>query len=134
MRLPSVLASVGVVEEAAEEFARQSGFDDDTAGQVAMVAREACVNAVLHGNGSDPSRHVTATMERHGEWMQITIGDEGSGFDAGAVQDPLAPENLLRSSGRGIFLMRSYMDEVHFRQSASGQETVLVKRRPQLTE
>ena len=134
MRLRSELTSVDVVEQAAEEFARQAGFDTEIAEQVAMVAREATVNAVLHGNRSDGRKHVTATLEWTAESLRIGIADEGSGFDPDAVPDPLLAENLLRSSGRGIFLMRAYMDEVHFRQLNPGQEIVLVKRRLQKEE
>ena len=94
-----------------------------------MVSREAAVNAVLHGNGLHSGKEVRVNLEQTRDTLTISIADEGSGFDPDAVPDPLAPENLLRSSGRGIFLMRAYMDEVHFRQLNPGQEIVLVKRR-----
>lgn len=127
--LRSDLASVSVVEQMAEDYARSAGFDDDVIGQVGMVAREAAVNAILHGNSNHPEKKLTATFEQDSDQIRITIADEGSGFNPEGVPDPLAAENLLRSSGRGIFLMRAYMDEVHFRQLNPGQETVLVKRK-----
>jgi serine/threonine-protein kinase RsbW len=129
LTLDSVLDSVETVEQTAESFAREAGFDEDTASNISMVAREAAVNAVLHGNKKDPAKHVTATFELSEEALKISVADEGSGLDPDKIPDPLAQENLLRSSGRGVFLMRAYMDEVHFRQLTPGTEITLVKRR-----
>lgn len=103
IRLDSVLGSVEVVEEMAERFALDAGFDEDTASQIAMVSREAAVNAILHGNKSDPAKHVYASIEITDEALSITIADEGPGVDADSIPDPCQPENILRSSGRGIF-------------------------------
>jgi len=131
LTLQSTLASVATVEETAFEFARAAGFAPDTASNLAMVAREAAVNAVIHGNRYDPARHVTASFEITEADLKIKVADEGRGIDVDAIPDPLAPENLLRSSGRGVFLMRAFMDEVHFRQLSPGTEITLVKHRPQ---
>jgi serine/threonine-protein kinase RsbW len=92
-----------------------------------MAAREAAVNAVLHGNEYDPAKRVTASFENNGEALVITVADQGKGLDPKTVPDPLAPENLLRGTGRGLFLIRSFMDEVHFRQLHPGTELTLVK-------
>ena len=127
--LDSVLDSVQAVEETAEAYAREAGFDDDTVLDIAMVSREAAVNAVLHGNKKDPAKHVTATFELTDEALKITVADEGAGLDPDKIPDPLAEENVMRTSGRGVFLMRHYMDEVHFRQLTPGTEITLVKRR-----
>jgi serine/threonine-protein kinase RsbW len=129
LTLDSVLPTVDTVEQTAEDFAKRAGFDDDTAASISMVAREAAVNAVLHGNKYDPSKHVTATFEASSDSILIRIADEGQGFDSSNIPDPLAPENLLRSSGRGVFLMRTFMDEVNFRQLSPGTEITLIKRR-----
>ena len=129
LTLGSVLESVDTVEQTAIDFAGRAGFDDDTAGNIAMVAREAAANAVIHGNKYDPQKHVTATFEASSDSVLIRLADEGTGFDSSSIPDPLAPENLLRSSGRGVFLMRAFMDEVHFRQLSPGTEITLVKRR-----
>ena len=128
LTLDSALGSVDTVEQTALDFAGRAGFDEDTASNIAMVAREAAVNAVLHGNKYDPAKHVTASFEASSDTVTIRIADEGSGFDSSSIPDPLAPENLLRSSGRGVFLMRAFMDEVNFRQLAPGTEITLVKR------
>jgi serine/threonine-protein kinase RsbW len=94
-----------------------------------MVSREAAVNAVLHGNKKDPGKKVRATFKVTPENLTIQIADEGEGFDPSAIPDPLSPEGLLKPSGRGVFLMRAIMDEVHFRQLSPGAEITLVKHR-----
>jgi serine/threonine-protein kinase RsbW len=129
MTLDSVLDSVQTVEETVESCAREAGFDEDTGSQMAMVAREAAVNAVMHGNKYDLAKHVAFSCEMTDEALTIRIADEGPGLDPDSIPDPLAPENLLRSSGRGVFLMKAIMDEVHFRQLAPGTEITLIKRR-----
>jgi serine/threonine-protein kinase RsbW len=129
LTLDSELASVDTIEGMAVEFAGRAGFDEDTASNIAMVAREAAANAVIHGNKYDANKHVSATFEASADLVLIRIADEGTGFDASNIPDPLAPENLLRSSGRGVFLMRAFMDEVNFRQLSPGTEITLIKRR-----
>ena len=127
--LDSVLPSVERVEEAAETLARQAGFEEEISSQISMVCREAAVNAVLHGNCYDPRKHVTASFELTQQALTVRVADEGKGFDPDKTPDPLAPENLLRTAGRGIFLMRALMDEVHFRQLSPGTEITLIKDR-----
>jgi len=82
----------------------------------------------LHGNAYDPAKRVNLTFEHTGSDLIITIADEGKGFVPDEVPNPLAPENLLKDSGRGIFLMRTFMDEVRFRKLNSGTEITLIKR------
>jgi serine/threonine-protein kinase RsbW len=129
LTLDSVIESVQTVEATADEYAREAGFDEDTASNISMVAGEATANAVLHGNKKDPAKHVTATFELTDAELRISVADEGSGLIPEEIPDPLAPENVMRTSGRGVFLMRHYMDEVHFRQLTPGTEITLVKRR-----
>jgi serine/threonine-protein kinase RsbW len=129
MTLESDLSSVERVETKAEQLAREAGFDDDTSSQIAMVVREAVINAILHGNKRDPAKKVHASFELNDEALSIRIADEGPGLDPETVPDPLAPENILRSSGRGIFLMRAIMDEVHFHQLNPGTEIQMIKHR-----
>jgi len=115
------------VESASDQMAIEAGLDEDQLFHIAMAVREAAINAVLHGNEYDPSRQIEVSLENTGEDLKITIADEGPGFDPDKVPDPLAQENLLRGTGRGIFLIRSLMDEVHFRQLHPGTELTLVK-------
>ena len=125
--LSSSMESVSEVETAADKLAIEAGLDEDERFRVAMAVREAAVNAVLHGNDYDPAKQNTASFENTGKSLVITIADEGKGLNPETIPDPLAPENLLRGTGRGIFLIRSLMDEVHFRQLHPGTELTLVK-------
>ena len=129
LTLNSTLATVDKLEQTAEEFASPAGFDEDTAPNIAMAVREAAVNAVLHGNAYDPAKQITASFEANEEALTIRIADQGTGLDPDTIPDPLAPENILRGSGRGIFLIRAFMDEVHFRQLHPGTELTLIKYR-----
>lgn len=127
-RLNSNMESVAEIEAAADKLAQEAGLDDDTRFHVTMAVREAAVNAVLHGNDYDPAKQVDVSLENTGSALVFVIADEGKGVDPDTLPDPLAPENLLRGTGRGIFLIRSFMDEVHFRQLNPGTELTLVKR------
>jgi serine/threonine-protein kinase RsbW len=131
VKLPSVLSSVEKVEEIAEAYAARAGFDEDTVTQIAMLVREAAVNAMLHGNRSDPDKLITVSFQLTDEALIYKISDQGTGFNPDDVPDPLSPEGLLRTSGRGIFLMRAMLDEVNFRQLSPGTEITLVKNRMQ---
>lgn len=126
--LDSSLDSVNKAEEEATKMAMRSGFDEDEAGRISMAVREATVNAVLHGNHYDTSKRVSLSFENTGRELVITVQDQGPGLDPNHLADPLAPENLLKQSGRGIFLIRAFMDEVRFRNLQPGTEITLIKR------
>jgi serine/threonine-protein kinase RsbW len=125
--LSSTMESVSEVEATAEKYGAEAGLDEDERFRLTMAVREAAVNAVLHGNDYDPNKKITASFENDGKSLIISVADEGKGLDPDTLPDPLAPENLLRGTGRGIFLIRSFMDEVHFRQLHPGTELTLVK-------
>jgi serine/threonine-protein kinase RsbW len=126
-KLASTMDSVAEIEAAAERLTQSAGMDEDESFKVVMAVREAAVNAVLHGNGYDPQKQVSASFENDGKSLIIVIADQGEGLDPDTLPDPLAPENLLRGTGRGIFLIRSFLDEVHFRQLHPGTELTLIK-------
>ncbi|HET9743713.1 MAG TPA: ATP-binding protein [Terriglobales bacterium] len=125
--LDSSLDSVNKAEQTAEELAAKMPFDDEECHRIAMAVREAAVNAVLHGNAYDPNKKMTVSFENTGDTLKIVIADQGRGLDEKDIPDPLAEENLLKQSGRGIFLIRSFMDEVRFRNLAPGTEITLIK-------
>jgi serine/threonine-protein kinase RsbW len=125
--LDSTLETVDNAEQTASRIAAETGFDDDQVMQISMAVREAAVNAVLHGNAYDPEKKVKLDFERTSKELVITIRDQGKGLDPAKIPDPLAPENLLKTSGRGIFLIRSFMDEVQINPSQTGTEIKLVK-------
>ncbi len=133
-QLNSTMESVAEVEAAAEQLASEAGLDEDELFHVTMAVREAAVNAVLHGNEYDPAKHIQVSLENTGTELVFVIADQGKGVNPETLPDPLAPENLLRGTGRGIFLIRSFMDEVHFRQLHPGTELTLVKRLSQPSE
>jgi serine/threonine-protein kinase RsbW len=125
--LSSTMESASELETAADRMACDAGLDEDARFHVTMAVREAAVNAILHGNEYDPAKKVIANFENTGTALVFTIADQGKGLDPDTLPDPLAPENLLRGTGRGIFLIRSFMDEVHFRQLHPGTELTLIK-------
>jgi serine/threonine-protein kinase RsbW len=112
---------------------RGVGLDEDSQHWVGVSIRECVINAIKHGNRNDASKRVwvefaTAVDNGRSE-LTIRVRDEGEGFDPEEVADPLAPENLLKGSGRGIFLIRSFMDEVELtRVPEGGMEIRMVKR------
>lgn len=125
--LDSTLETVNNAEETANRVAAEAGFDDDEIMKISMAVREAAVNAVLHGNAYDPKKKVTLAFERTAQDLVITIRDQGKGLDASKIPDPLAPDNLMKTSGRGIFLIRSFMDVVEIHPSQSGTEFKMIK-------
>jgi serine/threonine-protein kinase RsbW len=125
--LDSTLETVDSAEEKATRFATELGFGEDEVMQISMAVREGAVNAVLHGNEYAPGKKVTLAFERTSEDLVIIIRDQGRGMDLSKIPNPLAPENLLKTSGRGIFLMRSFMDVVEIRPSQTGTELKLIK-------
>jgi serine/threonine-protein kinase RsbW len=128
--LDSTLQTVDSAEQTASRIAAEAGFGEDEVIQISMAVREAAVNAVLHGNAYDPDKKVTLDFERTSRDLVITIRDQGKGLDETKIPDPLAPENLLKSSGRGIFLIRSFMDDVQIHASQTGTEIKLIKHVP----
>jgi serine/threonine-protein kinase RsbW len=125
--LDSTLQTVDSAEEKATSIATELGFSEDEVMQISMAVREAAVNAVLHGNAYAPDKKVTLSFERTTENLVITVCDQGTGIDLACIPNPLAPENLLKTSGRGIFLMRSFMDVVEIRPSQTGTELKMIK-------
>ncbi len=121
-RLDSTLETVDNAEQTATRIASESGFAEEEVMQIAMAVREAAVNAVLHGNAYDPEKKIDLEFERTNKGLVITIRDQGKGLDPAKIPDPLAPENLLKTSGRGIFLIRSFMDDVQINPSHAGTE------------
>ncbi len=106
------------------------GWDlsEDTTHWILMALREALANAIKHGNGQDLEKRVHLEMGVTDSTLRIKIQDEGQGFDPDQVLDPLAPENRLKSTGRGIFYMKTFMDDVRFHQmDGGGMEIVLTK-------
>ena len=129
--LDTQLESVDLAEQVAVRVAEASGFDEDEVHKIGMAVREGVINAYNYGNRQDHRKKILMTIELKPEKMVIHVLDQGEGFDLAAVPDPLAEENLLRTSGRGIFLMRAFMDDLAVRSGPhGGAELILTKQLP----
>ncbi len=121
------------VQVVSDHVAQIAGLDEDSVHWISVAVRESVINAIKHGNREHPDKLVTveftfAPVDDPGELI-VRVLDEGEGFDPDEIGDPLAPENLLKASGRGIFFMRSFMDDVTLRRAADGgMEVRMVKR------
>ena len=122
-----------VVQVITDHLGRMVGLDDEGLHWVGVAVRESVINAIKHGNCHDADKRVhlefTPLTDNGRPGLAIRVRDEGGGFDPEDIPDPLAPENLLKASGRGIFLIRSFMDEMTLRRAPEGgMEVVMVKR------
>ncbi len=127
--LESDLKNVEVAEEISRRVAGTAGFDEDEQHRIEMAVHESMINAIWHGNKNDSSKSVWLRFQIHRDRLEIRIRDQGNGFDPKHIPDPLADENLLNVSGRGIFLIRSFMDEFRVEHiNGKGTEVTLVKR------
>ena len=126
--LDSTLESVDTAEEAVLREAQDLGFDEDDLHRIGMSVRECMVNAVVHGNRYNARKKVRFTVSRTPDRLVVSITDEGEGFDIASLPDPLANENLLRHSGRGLLLIQAFMDEFQLRsREPKGTEVKMVK-------
>ena len=126
--LESTLASVDASEEIAKSAAERVGFDEEETYHIGYAVREAVVNAVVHGNLYSANKRVKLRIERTGGALQVTVEDEGQGFEEAAQADPLARENLLSQSGRGLLIMRAFMDEVEIGRTREGGTRLVMRK------
>jgi serine/threonine-protein kinase RsbW len=98
----------------------ERGVSEDVEHWIGMAVREAVANAIKHGNKLDPSKKVYVSLDEDRDRLTIVVGDEGEGFEPEKVADPLTPENTMKTSGRGIFYIRSFMDDLSFMRGESG--------------
>ena len=129
--LASRYEMLDVVQTVLIQLCQLVGFDDEAQHYMSVAVRESVVNAIKHGNRQDESKRVLLQFTIRDKSLEIEVRDEGSGFDPGAVPDPLAPENLLKAYGRGLFFMRQFMDEVTHRFPAGGGTVVRMLKRSQ---
>jgi len=126
--LESKLDSVDEAESLVIQMAEKAGFDEDDLHKIAMSVRESMVNAVVHGNRYNAHKKVHVKVSNGPGRLEIKIADQGEGFELTDIPDPLDEENLLRNSGRGIFLMKAFMDEVQVRRGEpAGTEVTMIK-------
>ena len=120
IKLPSRIESVEEAATKADEFARERGLGDEFIFAIDLAIRESVANAVEHGNKFDESKEVEVKFEDSAEGFEITVRDFGKGFTVDEIPDPTHPENLLKTTGRGILFMRSFMDEIEWSNSSDG--------------
>lgn len=129
--LDTQLESVDLAENIVMRVAEAAGFGEEDIHKLGMAVREGVINAYNYGNCQDPQKKIYLVVEFEPEKMVVHIVDEGRGFELSEVADPLAEENLLRTSGRGIFLMRAFMDDLAVRRGPSGgADLVMSKKLP----
>jgi serine/threonine-protein kinase RsbW len=133
LQIPSLFDMVDLVQILSDRMGNMAGFDEDAVHWIGVAVRESVINAIKHGNKEDAAKPVTVEFafrptDRPTEFV-VCVTDRGEGFEPEAVADPLAPENMLKSSGRGIFFMRNFMDEVQLlRAPEGGMEVRMVKK------
>ncbi len=120
IKLPSCIESVEDAAKKAAEFARERALSDEFSFAIDLAIRESVANAVKHGNKFDESKNVEVKMEDSDDGFGITVRDFGEGFAVDEIPDPTHPENLLKTNGRGILFMRSFMDDIEWSNHPEG--------------
>jgi serine/threonine-protein kinase RsbW len=124
MDMASRFEMLDMVQTVLEHLSGIVGFAEEVVHYMSVAVRESVVNAIKHGNRGDEGKRVTVTFTVHPRALEVEVHDQGAGFDPAAVPDPVAPENVLRPQGRGVFFMRSFMDEVDYSFPARGGTVV----------
>ena len=114
------------VEEFVNYFSKELNLDESKLSGLLLAVTEAVTNAIIHANKCDETKKVQMNVTKDGNKLIITIKDEGKGFDPSKVPDPTEPENLLKDSGRGLYLMKIYTDELKYNLTPTGTETILI--------
>ena len=124
LRFASRIEAVAEAAAAVSEFMNRLGISEDVAFGIDMAVREAVTNAVLHGNKLDSAKIAEVDLKKSPAGLEIKVRDQGRGFNPNEVADPTKEENILKPSGRGIFFMRNFMDEVDWTINPDGGTTV----------
>jgi serine/threonine-protein kinase RsbW len=128
MSLSSRFENIEMAQHLCSQLLEGRDVPEETRHWILMALREGLANAIKHGNRQDASKKVQLEMDIVRETLAISIRDEGSGFDPAAVGDPLSPENRLKTSGRGIFYMKTFMDDVRFERHPDGGMEIVLKK------
>jgi serine/threonine-protein kinase RsbW len=133
LEVPSSFDVLDLVQLLSDRLSSLAGLDEDAIHWVSVAVRESVINAIKHGNREDRSKYVTVefrlTPSSRPEEFSVQVLDEGEGFDPEGVANPLDPENVLKSSGRGIFFMRSFMDDVSIARRPEGGMVVRMSKK-----
>ena len=127
--ISSALDNLDLIQTLTDCITGFMNFDEDSAHWIGMSVRESVTNAIQHGNKLDLTKKVDICFEVEPDRLSISVRDQGNGFRADEIPNPLDCGNLLKPSGRGIFYIRTFMDEVEFRSlSQGGTEVYMVKK------
>ncbi|HWP99189.1 MAG TPA: ATP-binding protein [Vicinamibacterales bacterium] len=132
LEIPSTFEMLDLVQLVSDRLGQAVGLDEEAVHWVGVAVRESVINAIKHGNREEREKPVTIEFAlvpaRRPRELVVRVTDRGEGFEPSSLPDPLAPENVLKSSGRGIFFMRSFMDDVRLRRLPQGMEVRMVKK------
>lgn len=123
IRIESKLSNLSAVENTIDEITRENGINKENYGKILVSVLEAVNNAIVHGNKSDEKKFVNIDIILKNNILEISIEDEGKGFSPEDVPDPTSPENVERTNGRGVFLMKNLADEIQF--NRKGNKVIL---------
>jgi serine/threonine-protein kinase RsbW len=129
LAIGSRFENIELVQVVLRDCLERLGLEEDSRHWVDVAVREALANAIKHGNEQNPTKQVHVDLAVEGDHLVIQVEDEGVGFDPSHLGDPLAPENLLRPNGRGIFYMKSFMDEIQYGSGPGGGTLVTLRKR-----
>lgn len=128
IEIPSTLDYLPKVDEFIERKLRKLGIKENQIADITISVTEAVTNAVVHGNKNDLAKKVRISLKADSSCVEVTVEDEGGGFDPRSVQSPIEKENLLKEKGRGIFILKSLMDKVDiFCESEKGIKVKMIK-------
>ncbi len=125
---PSNIKYLSEVEELTSQITRELNFDEEARDDLSIAITELFNNALHHGNQEDEHKKITVTYRLLKSGLQISVRDEGVGFNPQKIRDPLADENLLRTSGRGLFLVEQLVDDLRFNITPEGSEIIILKK------
>lgn len=128
IRIPSQEEFLPDVDSFVEGILRGYGTEETTIADIAICVTELVNNSIIHGNKSNPDKEVVVEIEKSDSMVEITVTDEGSGFDVRHLKNPIDEENLLKEVGRGIFIVRSLMDRVDIEFPAHGTRVRIAKK------
>ena len=129
LEFSSALEMLDIVEMVSDHVSRSVGCDEDTQHWVGLALRESVINAIQHGNQNNVTKSVVVEFAKNQSALILRVRDHGDGFDPDVVADPLAPEQLLRPAGRGLFLIRRLMDQVEIERAPEGGMQITMTKR-----
>jgi serine/threonine-protein kinase RsbW len=129
LEIGSRFENIEAVQIVLEDLLARLGLEEDARHRTDIAVREAVANAIEHGHGRDPSQRVTVDLAVEGGELVIQVHDQGEGFDPGEIQDRPDPDTLLEPHGRGIVLMKRFMDEIHYGRRPGGGTIVTLRKR-----